>query len=193
MASPCSGVYEQYDPWDVRSCSSVQARRRFGRTYSLYIQERRVSQKINPQYEPMLISSMLFTEAVLRNVGTLLPDYNAGKFKWHRLCKRPRARIWGGSSSLATVIQLVQLSQWKQNPRFHYWLRHRRLSTISLTSILMNITGFWDVSPYSLVNCYYRLEETFCCFFYPVDGGSRFLRNYETYLQDYTASYPRRQ
>jgi hypothetical protein len=44
-----------------------------------------------------------------------------------------------------------------------------------LTAVKINITAFWDVTPY------------------PEDGGSRFLRNAGTYLQNYTVSDPRKQ
>lgn len=56
------------------------------------------------------------------------------------------------------------------------------------------------VTPCVLIDCYQRFWGT-CdlhlqsrkAFFHPEDRGSRFLRNFDTHIQDYTTWHPRRQ
>jgi hypothetical protein len=139
-------------------------------------------------------ASLLFTEAVLRNVGRLLPDYNISNSLNDIASARDNVVLSYKllyDECLPVLLRSVGRYSCLNENKIRGSITG--FDTLSLTAILVNITDFWDVTPYSLVDCYYRFEETVCCFFYPVDGDSRFLRKYEPYLRDYTASYPRRQ
>jgi hypothetical protein len=57
-----------------------------------------------------------------------------------------------------------------------------------LTVVIIKISVFCDVMPWSLVHGYYCFQETTCL---PEDGGSRFLQNVCTHLLKYIASYYR--
>jgi hypothetical protein len=54
----------------------------------------------------------------------------------------------------------------------------------------MNVTVFWDVTPFTLVGRYQRYGKTAAFILRAADGSNKFIRNVGNDLPDYTASQP---
>jgi hypothetical protein len=162
--------------WDITPCSLLEVIRRFGGTYRLCLQCRRISQARNQRENRWQAELCLLFgpddggDMLLRDGDKVQPDYTASRPRRGYCCIK--------------ILVGFEVS----------------------TAVVMKSIIFWDMTPCSPFSCNRRFGGTFRLhlqglradwfllkyFSDSEDGGDMFLRNVGCNSTDYMASYPRR-
>jgi hypothetical protein len=106
--------------WDIRSCSPMSVNRRFGGTYRLHLQDRRISRARNqfasrallaPCFHAGFLLGLLFdpedgVDMFFRNICSVSTDYTALPRRWHSSSKTVNLKTEKETTILTLILEM---------------------------------------------------------------------------------------